>query len=245
MITTRAIPTLLRPARVLNTEVITTVRGFHSIRHQAKPLPKSPVPRRRLLATMTATTATASAIHLTPSTPGSTHHPDSSTITSSSSSKASSLLQLNHDNNHIFFNPEGFHNHIAHHLLAIFALGATPEQLQQAYDENVGYQRPLGKVDQGLIEAWVDEEDVGGVDGDQDVTQVKGKVQGKWKECLGKGKYFHDFEEYFQRRIEEKGWREVVREGLFAGTERSEDLLIRMFGGEFRFWLLMGWPSAC
>jgi hypothetical protein len=232
----RVISSLLRP-RLINARPVAT-KPIHTASHLPK-LPfqahrtvqsptRTPITPVRLLTSTTMTAATASAIHLSPDTPGSTHA-DLSHITDTSSSKASSLLQLNHDQNHIFFNPEGFHNHIAHHLLAIFALGASPEELQRAYDDNSGYQRPLGKVDEANVKAFVDEEDGDSSNGTG--AQVKGQVQGKWKECLGKQKHFHDFEEYFQRRIDEKGWQGVVREALFAGTERSEDLLIRMFGG--------------
>ena len=71
------------------------------------------------------------------------------------------LLKENHNKWHIFFNdsgeypctytagdfppiriPPGFHNHLAHHLLAVYALGATPEVLQAAYDEHASYQAP-------------------------------------------------------------------------------------------------------
>jgi hypothetical protein len=38
--------------------------------------------------------------------------------------------------------PPGFHNHLAHHLLAVYALGATPGVLQAAYDEHASYQAP-------------------------------------------------------------------------------------------------------
>jgi hypothetical protein len=232
----RVLSSLLRP-RLINPRPV-VVRPIHTATHLRKPL--LPIHRTvqsatrttrtptRLLTSSAMTAATASAIHLTPDTPGSTHA-DVSHITDTSSAKASSLLQLNHDQNHIFFNPEGFHNHIAHQLLAMFALGASPEELQRAYDDNSGYQRPLGKVNEANVKAFVDEEDGDSSNGTG--AQVKGQVQGRWKECLGKQKHFHDFEEYFQRRIDEKGWREVVKEALFAGTERSEDLLIRMFGG--------------
>ncbi len=71
------------------------------------------------------------------------------------------LLKENHNKWHIFFNdsgeylcaytagefppmpiPPGFHNHLAHHLLAVYALGATSDVLQAAYDEHASYQAP-------------------------------------------------------------------------------------------------------
>lgn len=64
-------------------------------------------------------------------------------LTSESAEKASQLLQANHDQYHTFFNQSGFHNHITHHLLTLFALNASPEELQKAYDANASYQRPV------------------------------------------------------------------------------------------------------
>ena len=174
--------------------------------------------------------ATATTITLSPtSTPGSTHV---SSLTKPSASKASTLLQQNHDKNHIFFNDDGFHNHIAHQLLAVYALGASPEQLQRGFDQNQSYQKPLKAVNESVLrglEEGEDEVDVSEVA----KTESSGKVEGKWKEYLGQGKYFREFEEYFRQQIVKKGWEVVVKEALFAGTEKSEDLLLRMFGGEY------------
>ena len=63
-------------------------------------------------------------------------------ISEKSAQRASELLQENHEKHHIFFNESGFHNHIAHHLLTVFALNASPEQIQKHYDDNKSYQRP-------------------------------------------------------------------------------------------------------
>ena len=155
------------------------------------------------------TMATASHVELTPSTAGVYHAPD---ISSQSAKVASDLLQENHDSYHIFFNQSGFHNHIAHHLLAIYALGASPQELQKAYDDNKGYQRKLKPVQQKNVE---------------DMSDRK-----KFKEFLGKEKYFHDYEAFFQTEIDAKGWQSVLQEQLFAGDEHAEDMLIRMYAGE-------------
>jgi hypothetical protein len=39
----------------------------------------------------------------------------------------------NRENNHIFFNDKGYHNHAAHHILAIYGLGASPDIIADAY----------------------------------------------------------------------------------------------------------------
>ncbi|KAJ2236222.1 hypothetical protein IWW45_001946 [Coemansia sp. RSA 485] len=44
--------------------------------------------------------------------------------------------------NHVFFNERQFHNHLIHHLLATFSMGASAERLQQIFDVNKPMQRP-------------------------------------------------------------------------------------------------------
>ncbi|KAG6372610.1 hypothetical protein JVT61DRAFT_7356 [Boletus reticuloceps] len=51
-------------------------------------------------------------------------------------------LSDNHVRWHIFFNYKGFHNHAAHHILAIWALGAPGPVIEAAYATHCEYQRP-------------------------------------------------------------------------------------------------------
>lgn len=53
----------------------------------------------------------------------------------------------------------------------------------------------------------------------------------KYDSYLGKEKYYHDFLVYFQQEIEKKGWEDVLNEILFSGTDRADDMLVRMFSG--------------
>lgn len=48
---------------------------------------------------------------------------------------------------------------------------------------------------------------------------------------LGKEKYYHDFLIFFQNEMEAKGWQAVVNEYVFAGDERADDMLGRMYAG--------------
>lgn len=48
---------------------------------------------------------------------------------------------------------------------------------------------------------------------------------------LGKAKYYHDFLVFWQREIESKGWKEVLKESVFAGDSKADDMLGRMFAG--------------
>lgn len=132
-------------------------------------------------------------------------------LSDESAKTASELLQENHEKHHIFFNQSGFHNHIVHHLLTIFALGASPAELKKGYDENASYQRPPGKLERAVVDDMHDPE--------------------RFKTYLGKERYYHDFLVYFQGEIEKKGWEEVLNEYLFKRDERADDMLVRLYGG--------------
>ncbi|EXJ93831.1 hypothetical protein A1O1_02224 [Capronia coronata CBS 617.96] len=152
--------------------------------------------------------ATAVHVELNPATAGVYHVPD---ITTESSKIGSQLLQENHDKYHMYFNRGGFHNHIAHHLLTIYALGATPDELQYAFDTNKTYQKPQFPVNKGNVQAMSNPD--------------------RFKQFLGKEQYFHDFEIFFRQEIEHKGWETVLNEHVFARTEHADRMLTRMFAG--------------
>ncbi|ORY19300.1 hypothetical protein BCR34DRAFT_621122 [Clohesyomyces aquaticus] len=132
-------------------------------------------------------------------------------ISEESADKVNRLLQENHEKYHIFFNKSGFHNHIAHHLLTLYALNASPSTLQTAYDDNASYQRPPVSLEQSVV---------------QDMH-----VPERYKVYLGDEKYYHDFLIFFEKEMEEKGWHDVLNEYVFKGDERADDMLVRMFAG--------------
>ena len=51
----------------------------------------------------------------------------------------------------MFFNSDGFHNHIAHHLLTTYALDASTKDLQHHFQSNESYQRALDSYDQATV----------------------------------------------------------------------------------------------
>ncbi|KAF2649155.1 hypothetical protein K491DRAFT_698346 [Lophiostoma macrostomum CBS 122681] len=132
-------------------------------------------------------------------------------LSQESADAASELLQENHEKHHIFFNRDGFHNHIVHHLLSLLALNATPAELKKGYDDNASYQRPPVSLEQSVV---------------KDMHAPE-----KYKSYLGKEKYYHDFLVYFQDEIDKKGWENVLNEYMFQGDERADDMLVRMFAG--------------
>ena len=104
-------------------------------------------------------------------------------------------------------------DHIVHHLLTVFALGANPETLKKQYDGNANYQRRLKPADSSIIENLHDPE--------------------KFKQHLGDESWYHEYLEFFREEIEKKGWEGVLNEYLFSFDERGDDLLVRMYAGTF------------
>ncbi|KAI0065175.1 hypothetical protein BV25DRAFT_1822291 [Artomyces pyxidatus] len=61
------------------------------------------------------------------------------------------LLKHNYEHHHAFFNSRGFHNHATHHLFAVYALGASPQLLQEVYDTH-SYQQPIVESPEPITE---------------------------------------------------------------------------------------------
>ncbi|KAK1778377.1 hypothetical protein QBC45DRAFT_414289 [Copromyces sp. CBS 386.78] len=141
--------------------------------------------------------------------------------TAPTSTLLSRLLQADMAHHHVFFNEDGFHNHIPHHLLALYGTSAPPEALQKAYDGNAGYQRPV------LPEHHHRPKEGGGED----------LLIQNWKEDYpkyrGKEEYYPDFLAFFKREMDSLGGRyeEVVNTYLFSGTPVAENLLVRLYSG--------------
>ncbi|KAK9367926.1 hypothetical protein V1509DRAFT_105481 [Lipomyces kononenkoae] len=128
-----------------------------------------------------------------------------------SAQAASEVLQENMENHHIFFNDQGFHNHIVHHILSIYALGASPEEIKAAYEHDKLYQRKPFPVDENVVQAMSDKK--------------------KFEQFAGKENHYSNFLVYFQRELDAKGVGPVLNEHLFAEDGHADDLLVRMFAG--------------
>ncbi|KAG6356660.1 hypothetical protein INS49_014534 [Diaporthe citri] len=125
--------------------------------------------------------------------------------------KVTELLQKDLDVFHVYFNDRGFHNHIVHHLLALYGTGADAEAIQHGFDGNTGYQLPAKPTHKDVVE-------------DLQTWSHASKY-------LGRGQHYPDFLAFFQREIEQKGWEAVVTEYLLSGSEAAEDLFVRLYAG--------------
>jgi hypothetical protein len=142
------------------------------------------------------------------------------------------LLQENMENHHVYFGDAGMHgrantrypttrfipllisqpDHIVHHLLAIYALGASPESLKEHYCRARQQQRPAIAIDESVIKALSD--------------------KATWKTCTGNHRQYQNFLAFFQRELAKKSVEDVLLEYLFKGDERADDMLVRMFSGK-------------
>ncbi|KAH7033090.1 uncharacterized protein B0I36DRAFT_361808 [Microdochium trichocladiopsis] len=127
--------------------------------------------------------------------------------------KTSELLQQDFENHHVFFNQDGFHNHISHHILSLYGTGASIGAIEKGYKDNSSYQRPVVKPHDDPAQTLRDWETA--------------------KKRLGKEQYYTDFLIFFRAEIERLGgWQQVLQEYLFKqDDERSLDMLVRMHSG--------------
>lgn len=112
-----------------------------------------------------------------------------------------------------------FTDHIVHHLLSIYALGASPSQLEEAYRNNTGYQLPTPPADLTNIE---------------NLSHPEG-----FAKHLGDSECYRDYVIFFQKLVAEHGVESVVNEYVFKGDARADDMLARMFSGMFL------WSGRC
>ncbi|KAL8726031.1 MAG: hypothetical protein Q9166_006976 [cf. Caloplaca sp. 2 TL-2023] len=131
--------------------------------------------------------------------------------TKESAAAGSEVLQENHDIHHIFFNESGFHNHIAHHIPTIFALGAPPSAIRKHYANNKSYQRPPEPVDRGVVKNL--------------------HATDTFLNYLGQERYYHDYLIFFENEIDKKGHEDVLNEYMLKGDERANAILVRMYAG--------------
>ncbi|KAL4917425.1 hypothetical protein BDW62DRAFT_201857 [Aspergillus aurantiobrunneus] len=141
-------------------------------------------------------------------TPGNTHVEG---LTQESADRVSELLMINYARYHTLFDAVGFHNHTVHHMLTLFALGATPDEIRAMYDLNIGYQALVQYRPASVV------------------VQLRDRTF--FKQCIGDLSYYDSFLRFFQDEIAQRGVPDVVNEYLFSGDEVSNDILGRMHSG--------------
>ncbi|KAF7585221.1 hypothetical protein BBP40_011660 [Aspergillus hancockii] len=133
---------------------------------------------------------------------------------------ANRLLQRNHDELHIFFRDMNGHNHLVHNLLTRLALGATPAQIQTAFDDDLPTQRPMPPVDFDVVKQLADET--------------------YFYERIGQIAHYTNFLVFFEQQIEKRSWPEVVNEYVFSRSRIAEALLPLMYDGAYHSLIHLG-----
>ncbi|KAK4148182.1 uncharacterized protein C8A04DRAFT_23978 [Dichotomopilus funicola] len=137
--------------------------------------------------------------------------------------KVSELLQVDMEKHHVFFNDDGFHNHIPHHILALYGTGASPSALQAAYDDNTSYQRPVLPPHTSSTTTTA--------------TPTAPPTFHPWPSAaapyLSNGTYYPDFLRFFQSEIRShnNSWQAVVSKYLFSPDKTGDELYTRLFAG--------------
>ncbi|KAK0610577.1 hypothetical protein B0T17DRAFT_500544 [Bombardia bombarda] len=152
----------------------------------------------------------AGTVYLSPETTPGFVHVDG--LTQDSADKASELLTLNHELYHTRWNGI-FHNHMSHHLLALWAMGATPDEIQVGWENNKIYQVPLDQFDKAADSP-----------GQQDL-----KDPVLFEKALGNYSHYVNFLQLFKSELAEKGTPAVIKEYVLKGDARANDILGRMF----------------
>ncbi|KAI8987312.1 hypothetical protein BDF20DRAFT_849389 [Mycotypha africana] len=113
------------------------------------------------------------------------------------------LLEKNNHDFHCFFNEKKFHNHLIHHLLAAYSLGASKEKIQEIFDYHAKDQRPLP-------------------------PSVGELTRENYTEQLGNGDAYTSFLNLFKKEVDKYGMHDTVRRWVWSG-----DLLARTIGGAY------------
>ncbi|KAG0344831.1 hypothetical protein BG004_004133 [Podila humilis] len=124
-------------------------------------------------------------------------------ITSQARDTVAELLEKNHTGHHCFFNEKGFHNHLAHGVLASYSLGASPARLRAIYKSHEPDQRPVGPVLKKLSSA-------------------------DWKSELGHHDFYPSYLEFFKHEVSRLG-----RVGAIVQYAFDHELIGRTFSGAF------------
>ncbi|GJJ14036.1 hypothetical protein Clacol_008293 [Clathrus columnatus] len=129
------------------------------------------------------------------------------------------LLKLDHESHHCFFTNVGFHNHLSHHLLAAYDLGAPAELIQAIYDDEAKVQRPIDLKTNGVPP--------------EDVPKPGVINDSNWTEWLGNHKAYWAFVTFFSDKVKALGIQKTVEEFVYSpkANGNNADMLIRVCAG--------------
>jgi len=153
--------------------------------------------------------------------------------TLSSKQTVEKLLTKDFDTHHCYFNERGFHNHLSHHILAAYDLGASKELLEAVWKEEEKMQRPI------LLEGVKDDDVKGGV------TPVGEIKEGNWREYLGEQKSYAALLHFFGEEVKKLGAVDTVEKYIFSSgaNENGTEMLIRLVSGALHPFIQLGYAA--
>ncbi|PFH50516.1 hypothetical protein AMATHDRAFT_144896 [Amanita thiersii Skay4041] len=132
------------------------------------------------------------------------------------------LLAKDANEHHCYFRSAGLHNHLSHHLLAAYDLGAAPNLLRKIYDKEAAYQRPI----------YVEEKD-------RDIVIT----ENNWTKHLGNQHAYGAYLKFFTERISHIGVHRTFEQYLFDKTanDNGVNMLIRLVSGAVHPFIHVGY----
>ncbi|KAJ8081515.1 hypothetical protein PM082_007360 [Marasmius tenuissimus] len=103
------------------------------------------------------------------------------------------VLKKNHEKWHIFYDDLGRHNHIAHHVIAVWALGAHEDIVRMGYDKNEFLQQPKGSSPEPITEQ-------------------------NWIEHLGDRRFYSAYVDFFTKIVTRDGSSKALEDYIFSLT---------------------------
>ncbi|KAE9409719.1 hypothetical protein BT96DRAFT_872370 [Gymnopus androsaceus JB14] len=132
------------------------------------------------------------------------------------------LLWKDAQQNHCYFKQSGLHNHLSHHILAAYDLGASPGLLQKIYDNEASSQRPI-VLEEKDKDIAIDED--------------------SWSQYLGDQNAYSAFVTFFESRVSSFGAVKTIEEFIFspAANEEGKCMLTRLMSGALHPFILLGY----
>ncbi|KAF7363129.1 hypothetical protein MVEN_00665400 [Mycena venus] len=143
-----------------------------------------------------------------------------SASTHSSGKVLEELLHQDYVSHHCFFNDRGFHNHLPHHLVAAYDMGATPALLKLIYDDLAPTLRPIDREGEDITES-------------------------NWTTRLGERKAYGSYLAFFAEQISKNGVSETMRKYVMAPEANGNEslMLARVLGGALHPFLQIGFGA--
>ncbi|KAJ2929943.1 hypothetical protein H1R20_g7154, partial [Candolleomyces eurysporus] len=130
-------------------------------------------------------------------------------ITAASKKAVEELLLIDAEKHHCYFRSEGLHNHLSHHLLAAYDLGATASHFKKIYDAEAEIQRPIVLEEKDLAISIND---------------------GNWIQYLGNQSAYAAYFSFFSEKVAALGPSSALEKFVFdrSANDHGNEMLVRM-----------------